>query len=125
MAQLKKMLLIEDEDDLRSLLEEYLKDSGLAVASFGSADKALPYWESHAGTIELVLTDIRMPGLIDGIGLARAIRKHPGLQPSIVMISGFEPPPRQMLLELGVTEFISKPFRISELSRLCQAKLQK
>lgn len=117
------MLLIEDEDDLRTLLEEYLKDNGLSVASFGSADKAYPYWEQNADNIDLVLTDMRMPGTIDGIGLAKAIRNRPGHQPSIVMISGFEPPPRQMLHDLGIKDFISKPFRISELSRLCQQKL--
>ena len=119
-----QMLLIEDEDDLRTLLEEYLKDRGLGVVSFGSADKALPYWQSHMTEINLVLTDMRMPGTIDGIGLARAIRAAKGHQPAIVMISGFEPPPRQMLRELGITEFISKPFRISELSRLCQQKIE-
>ena len=117
------MLLIEDEDDLRTLLEEYLKDNGLFVTSFGSADKALPFWEQHAGEIDLVLTDMRMPGTIDGIGLAKEIRKHVGHQPCIVMISGFEPPPRAMLQQLGITEFISKPFRISELSKLSQQKL--
>ena len=117
------MLLIEDEDDLRTLLEEYLKDNGLSVTSFASADKALPFWRDHADEIDLVLTDMRMPGTIDGIGFARAVRRREGHQPSIVMISGFEPPPRQMLHELGITEFISKPFRISELSRLCATKL--
>ncbi|MBI3542234.1 MAG: response regulator [Deltaproteobacteria bacterium] len=119
----KKMMLIEDEDDLRTLLEEYLKDNGLSVASFGSADKALPYWENNSSDIDLVLTDMRMPGTIDGIGFARAERAKGAHQPSIVMISGFEPPPRQMLQDLGITEFISKPFRISELSRLCANKL--
>lgn len=119
-----RMLLIEDEDDLRTLLEEYLKDNGLAVTSFASADKALPFWRDHADEIDLVLTDMRMPGTIDGIGFARAVRRREGHQPSIVMISGFEPPPRQMLQDLGITEFISKPFRISELSRLCATKLQ-
>jgi CheY-like chemotaxis protein len=119
----KKMLLIEDEDDLRTLLEEYLKDNGLVVTSFGSADKALPYWERNQAEIELILTDMRMPGTIDGVGLAREVRRREGHQPSIVMISGFEPPPRKMLQELGITEFISKPFRISELSRLCVEKV--
>jgi CheY-like chemotaxis protein len=119
------MLLIEDEDDLRNLLEEYLKDNGLSVVSFGSADKALPYWKAHGDEIELILTDMRMPGTIDGIGLAREIRNTPNSrQPAIVMISGFEPPQKKMLEQLGITEFISKPFRISELSKLCQSKLK-
>jgi DNA-binding NtrC family response regulator len=118
------MMLIEDEDDLRTLLEEYLKDNGLEVTSFGSADKALPFWDKIRDDIDLILTDMRMPGTIDGIGLARAVRAEGGHQPSIVMISGFEPPPRRMLEELGITEFISKPFRISELSRLCAQKLE-
>lgn len=118
----RKMLLIEDEDDLRTLLEEYLRDNGLAVMSFGSADKALPYWRQHADEIDLILTDIRMPGTIDGVGLAKEVRARSGHQPAIVMISGFEPPPRQLLDQLGVNDFLSKPFRISELSRLCQLR---
>ena len=115
-------LLIEDEDDLRTLLEEYLRDNGLSVTAFGSADKALPYWRKHADEIDLILTDIRMPGTVDGVGLAREVRARGGHQPAIVMISGFDPPPRQMLEQLGVTDFISKPFRISELSRLCRLR---
>lgn len=120
----KIMMLIEDEDDLRNLLEEYLKDNGLSVVSFGSADKALPYWKSHGENVNLILTDMRMPGAIDGIGLAREIRASSGHQPTIVLISGFEPPPRDILHKLGITDFISKPFRISELSKLCQKKLE-
>jgi DNA-binding response OmpR family regulator len=120
----KQMMLIEDEDDLRTLLEEYLQDHGLTVISFGSADKALPYWEAHRDEVDLVLTDMRMPGTIDGIGLAREIRSHTdSRQPSIVMISGFEPPPRVMLEQLKINDFISKPFRISELSRLCEVRI--
>jgi DNA-binding response OmpR family regulator len=119
----KRMLLIEDEDDLRMLLEEYLRSNGLTVASFGSADKALRYWKDHSREIDLILTDMRMPGAIDGIGLAREVRREAGHQPQIVMISGFEPPPSHMLSELGITDFISKPFRVSELSRLCQSKM--
>ncbi|MEW6055061.1 MAG: response regulator [Bdellovibrionota bacterium] len=122
MAQ-QKMLLVEDEDDLRTLLEEYLKDNGLDVISFGSADKALPYWRRHADEIDLILTDMRMPGNIDGIGLAQEVRSRTGHQPAIVMISGFEPPPERLLQQLSITEFISKPFRISELSKLCQKKI--
>lgn len=117
------MLLIEDEDDLRTLLEEYLKDNGLSVVSFASADKALVYWQKNASNIDLILSDMRMPGNIDGIGLAKEIRQSSQHQPYIVMISGFEPPPKQMLEQLGIKEFISKPFRISELSKLCQKKL--
>jgi CheY-like chemotaxis protein len=119
----RKMLLIEDEDDLRTLLEEYLKDSGLSVVSFPSADRALRFWRDHADEIDLILTDMRMPGEIDGIGLAREVRARQGHQPAIVMISSFEPPPRELLQDLGVSDFISKPFRMSELSRLCENKM--
>lgn len=116
-------MLIEDEDDLRVLLEEYLRSNGLNVASFGSADKALPYWATHANNIDLILTDMRMPGTIDGIGLAKQVRLGSGHQPAIVVISGFEPPPRPLLEQLGIRDFISKPFRISELSKLCEIRL--
>jgi CheY-like chemotaxis protein len=122
------MLLVEDEDDLRALLEEYLLDNGISVVSFGSADKALQYWRSHADNIDLILTDMRMPGNTDGIGLAREIREAPSStvkhQPEIVMISGFEPPPQSLLQQLKIDSFISKPFRVSELSRLCKTKLE-
>lgn len=117
------MLLIEDEDDLRTLLEEYLKDRGLSVVSFGSADKAIAFWRKNPNDIDLVLTDMRMPGTIDGIGFAKEVRAWAGHQPTIVMISGFEPPPRRLLEELGIKEFISKPFRMSELSKLCATEL--
>lgn len=119
----RQMMLIEDEDDLRTLLEEYLRDNGLSVVSFGSAEKALSYWQKNSNEIDLILTDMRMPGSIDGIGLAQVVRAQTGHQPSIVMISGFEPPPTELLERLGIRDFISKPFRISELSKLCQTRL--
>ena len=69
------ILVVDDEEWLRTMLAEELRDVGYTVAQASSADAAIETILS-SGPFELVLTDVRMPGSIDGMGLARWIRAH-------------------------------------------------
>jgi len=79
------ILLVEDEVLVRLSLADELRSAGYAVFEASSADEALDLL--HANGVQLVLSDIRMPGRMNGVELARAIRaEHPHVK--IILASG-------------------------------------
>lgn len=74
------VLVVEDEAMIRLALSDYLQDCGFVVLDVGNAAEAIAALETKAFAVDVVLTDVRMPGEMDGFGLARWIRQHrPGL----------------------------------------------
>jgi len=75
-AAAKTILVVEDEPALRFVVSDFLRvDGGLTVIEAGSADEAMSFF--HAGhRIDLMFTDIRMPGQMDGAGLAAWAAAH-------------------------------------------------
>ena len=79
------ILLVEDEVLVRMSLAEQLRSAGYVVLEASNADEALDLLQSQR--VRVVVSDIRMPGRMDGVELARAIRaQHPGIK--IVLASG-------------------------------------
>jgi CheY-like chemotaxis protein len=69
------LLLVEDEVLIRMNISQYLRDCGYKVIEAASADEALQVLQSdHA--VHLVLSDVEMPGTMDGFGLAQWVRKN-------------------------------------------------
>ena len=87
---LVRILVIDDEPIVRLEAREILEDAGYVVKEAASADEALPVLADGA-TTEAILTDIDMPGTLDGLQLARIVD---GLMPeiAIVIMSGHELP---------------------------------
>ena len=82
----ENILIVEDETVVRELLEEVLETSGFKVTSVGNADEALQHLEKHSNQINLMLTDIIMPG-INGFELTEQVRvQYPALK--VIMMSG-------------------------------------
>ena len=104
------ILLVEDEDMLRDLMTRILTDDGFAVLSASSGQEALLAFDRHQGTIDLLVSDVVMPGLT-GPELARRLRaRHPQLK--TLLMSGYAGMP------LGeVDAFLAKPFSPFELAR--------
>ena len=81
------ILVVEDEFLIRAMLSDYLQGCGFKVLEGSTADEAVAIIENIDVQIDLVLTDIRMPGSMDGFGLARWIRANrPGIQ--VILASG-------------------------------------
>lgn len=87
MAALKKLtpnptersgtvLLVEDEWLIRTEAADYVRDSGYQVLEVADAGEALAVLQSSETSIDLVVTDIRMPGEMDGRGLAAWVREN-------------------------------------------------
>jgi len=85
-ARGETILLVEDEDDVRDVAKTFLEELGYTVATAASPAAALALLEGYA-EIDLVLTDVTMPGRMDGWALGRAVReRHPDLP--VVYCSG-------------------------------------
>ena len=109
----QRILFAEDDLGIRSVVTEILSAEGFEVTTAESGDQAAVVLETEQ--FELLLTDVRMPGTKDGIGLARhAWKRDPGLP--VVVISGYAEQLRVRLAELGRdVKFLCKPFRLDEL----------
>jgi CheY-like chemotaxis protein len=73
------VLVVEDEILVRLMVSEYLREAGYAVAEASSGDEALALLETLPASgqpIDLVFSDIRMPGTTDGIALARWVYRN-------------------------------------------------
>ena len=80
------ILLVEDEADIRTMLAEVLADAGHEVAEAENGDSAALLLDGHAG-FDLLVTDINMPGRLDGIGLAALFRRRHAVRP-VLYITG-------------------------------------
>lgn len=102
------VLVVDDEAIIRSMLADELRDAGFAVIECSSADEALLVLELGE-PISLLLSDIRMPGPIDGVGLARLVRQdYPDLK---IVLSSSHLPDGEVHCDI----FFAKPYRIAEL----------
>jgi two-component system, response regulator PdtaR len=69
------VLVVEDEVMVRMLISEYLRDCGYNVLEAGDAAEAIDTVEATGG-VNLVFSDVRMPGSMDGFDLARWLQDH-------------------------------------------------
>jgi len=110
------ILLVEDDDAVRAVSERALTRFGFQVLSARSGDEAVRLAQAHPGPIDLVLTDIMMPGM-NGVEVAQIVSTHrPGIH--VFFMSGYADQDliRKGLLEPG-TRFLQKPFSPRELSQ--------
>jgi two-component system response regulator (stage 0 sporulation protein F) len=106
------ILIVDDEEGLREGLSKLLESEGYAVLSAESGEQALQILQqSH---IDLVLTDMRMPGM-DGIELLKKIReRHPNV--GVIILTGYGQIESYIeAMNFGAIEYVSKPFKVNEL----------
>jgi two-component system, cell cycle sensor histidine kinase and response regulator CckA len=109
------ILLVEDDDAVRAVAERALLRFGYDVLAAARGEDALRIAEEHPDSIDLLLTDIMMPGM-NGVEVAASVaRARPGIQ--VFFMSGYADQDlvRQGLLETG-THFLQKPFTPQELA---------
>jgi CheY-like chemotaxis protein len=102
------VLISEDEDLIRQLVAETLRDEGFDVIESGHADRALGTLETHAHRIHVLFTDIHMPGRISGLDLAHhTARSWPWIA---LLITSARPLLDQSELPVG-SRFLPKPYK--------------
>jgi two-component system, response regulator PdtaR len=111
------VLVVEDEFLVRMNAVSLLEEAGFSVIEAGSSDDAIALLESRQD-IRIVFTDINMPGTMDGLRLAHAIRRRwPPVQ--LVLTSGHMQVRNEDMPERGL--FLSKPYDPSELVRMVRS----
>src|SRR6202041_2965290 len=118
---MKKIVLIEDDADLYSLIQYNLEKEGLAMVGSQTGKGALEL--CRRGRPDLIILDIMLPDS-DGLDICKGIRAHPELQhiPVIFLTARASETDRIVGLELGANDYIVKPFFIREL--IARIKLQ-
>ncbi len=109
------VLLVEDEDPVRLFAARALRSKGYTVIEARSGEAALELLEREAPHLDLLITDVVMPG-IDGPTLFRTVREtRPGLP--VVCISGYsEDALRQRIVDVQGVAFLPKPFSLKQLA---------
>ncbi len=122
MSETLQVLVVDDDPDVRDLLNDYLSAQGYRVIAAESGTAARRYLEGRDPP-GVVLLDVGLPGE-DGLSLARFIRER--LDIGIVMISGAgETLDRIVGLEVGADDYIAKPFDLRELKARLKSVLRR
>jgi len=121
MSQPTHILLVDDENDLRESLSEYLTAQGLTVTEAESAAKARS--RLRTARPDIVLLDIMMPGE-DGLSLCRHLTESENL-PVILLTARSEATDRIIGLEIGADDYVVKPFEPRELIARIKAVLRR
>jgi two-component system, response regulator PdtaR len=104
------VLLVEDEVLIRLMLAEELRSHGVQVLEASNAEEALTVLESSL-PVHVLFTDIRMPGAMDGVALARFAHAR---FPQIKRIIGSSGRPEESIAECA-DAFLAKPYDLHEL----------
>jgi CheY-like chemotaxis protein len=107
------ILVVEDEVLIRLSLSEWLRSEAHTVVEAASADEAMKLLGSIL-EIDLMITDIEMPGRIDGLGLAEQFRNERPALP-VIVVSGRSPSGPIGAL---ASAFLLKPYDFTRLARL-------
>ena len=115
------ILIVEDEFDIRELLEAYLTNEGYKVIAAEDGEEALERF--HDGNPDLVLLDLLLPGL-DGFQVCRAIREESDLP--VIMLTALGSEQSELKgFDLRVDDYIAKPFSMPVLLRRVEAVLRR
>jgi DNA-binding NtrC family response regulator len=108
----KLILVVEDDPLILEFLCEILQEEGFKVEPHVSADAASVYLELHANEVDLLLTDITMPGKLNGADLANQFGDRWPEKPIMIM-SGYETPETSGVRH--AVSFIKKPWALGQL----------
>lgn len=117
----KTVLLVDDLDILRKMVRDFLESLGITVLEASNAAEAIDTARSHRGHIDLLLTDVEMPGMSGWESANKIAGPKPGI-PILYMSAGVSLQEWKDIKQKPFgTYFIQKPFRLEELKALVLA----
>ena len=117
-----RVLVVDDDPDLRDLLRDYLGASGFTVDLAEDGRQMVERMAAQAP--DVLVLDIMLPGQ-DGLSLARAVRRESELLPILMLSARGEELDRVVGLEVGADDYLSKPFSPRELLARLRALLRR
>ncbi|HEY5615801.1 MAG TPA: response regulator [Bacteroidota bacterium] len=107
-----RILVVDDEEALRTVLGSELEDEGYVVQMAGDGDEAIKILEKNA--FDLILLDIKMP-TVDGFEVLKFIKQTHPLS-KVIMLTGFADLKNAIeSKKLGAEDFVSKPYDLVDL----------
>jgi len=120
-SQFKQVLVVDDDQDIRELLAQYLTKNSFAVITAGDGIEMDTLLEAHQP--DLIILDIMLPG-DDGFTLCQRIRQTSNV-PIIMLTANSDEMDRVLGLEIGADDYIAKPFSPRELLARIKALLRR
>lgn len=117
-----RILIVEDEPDMRRGLEDNLRFEGYQTTSTGNGDEGLRIAEQ--GRHDLIVLDIMLPGM-DGMEICRRLKSQGIGTPIVMLTARGEESDRVLGLEQGADDYITKPFSLRELLARVKAILRR
>jgi DNA-binding response OmpR family regulator len=119
-----RVLLVDDEDQLRRVMRDLLERDGYTVIEAGDGVEALDQVDRHGP--DIIVLDLNLPGL-DGYGVLSHLRSRRATEhiPVIVLTARGDEENEVRVFEFGADDFLSKPFRARALSARLEAVLRR
>lgn len=121
MTKGKQILIVDDDQEIRELLQEYMARAGFDVIT--AAEGRAMYSQLEHNQPDLIILDVMMPG-DDGFSLCQQIRRSSQV-PIIMLTAASDEADRVIGLELGADDYIAKPFSPRELMARIKALLRR
>ena len=115
------VLVVEDEPRIASFLSRALSEQGLRVDTAPDGDRGLQL--ARTGRYELIVLDLLLPGL-DGVTVLRGIIDHRPEQRVLVLSALSDVDSKVQCLEIGASDYMTKPFALAELMARVRARLR-
>lgn len=109
--QNEKILIIEDDEQIRNFMCYALKNEGFQILQSETGEQALAVTQKEQ--IEMLLLDLGLPGM-DGTEVLKAVRKHSEI-PVIIISARDQDEEKAAALDMGADDYLTKPFSVTEL----------
>lgn len=129
LAQISRVLLIEDEDLIRDMIVVALEEEGYEVHTASNGRVALnmlqsPEFSRDKLTPDLIILDLMLPE-VNGLDICRLLRYQGDITPILVVSAKSSETDRVLGLEVGADDYLTKPFSMRELIARCRALLRR
>lgn len=118
----KRILIIEDQQDIHQLVKLTLEADGYQVIS--AFDGLSGYQAAKAGGFDVIVLDLMLPGM-DGLQLCLELRRHHDHTPILMLTAKKTEADRVVGLEMGADDYLTKPFSVRELLARVKALLRR
>jgi CheY-like chemotaxis protein len=118
-----RILVVDDEELIRSLINQLLTELNYSVISCGNGQDAINYFSKNSQIVDVVILDMNMPIMsgVDCLAELRKIRKDV----KVIISTGYSMQSKtQKIFVQGVSGFVKKPFKLSELAEEIERVLQ-
>lgn len=118
----KHILVIDDQESMRSIIGQMLKDKGFEVSAASDGEEGLALFNKNPEAIDLILADINMPK-IDGFEFLKKVKHRSPASPVIFLTGVNEDVAKMVGGEHNVDGVIKKPFQVEEVLAVIKKSL--